>query len=100
MIRTFSLNSKSISKRDKSFYAFADFRPPQISRENLATIGAKVMHKPNSKKMKLLKTINAKQLFEANLAKQNKEGGSMDWKAIHEADTANYNITEQNSLHS
>ncbi len=32
----------------------------------------------------MLKTKNAKQFIEANLAKQNKEGESMDWKAIYE----------------
>jgi hypothetical protein len=102
MIRTFSLNSKNISKRDKSFYAFADFRPPRISKENLAAIGAKVMRNPSSKKMKLLKTANEKNLAFANLTKQNiKEKKNLDWKVTRQdEDTANYNMTQTNSIHS
>ena len=102
MIRTFSLNSKNIAKRDKSFYAFADYRPPRISRESLVTIGAKVMRNPNSKKMKLLKTANEKELTFANLTKQtNKAKTNLGWKVTRQYEvTANFNMTQTNSFHS
>lgn len=60
------------------------------------------MRNPNSKKMKLLKTANEKELTFANLTKQTiKAKTNLGWKVTRQdEDTANFNMTQTNSFHS